>query len=583
MNSEYDIRSIFEEMELELIRSMRRNLAKHQKWEEDEGINWTMWQAEQLKSFDKFKKENEKIFGKRFATVNAEIRGFLEHTYETAGLDQEKEILNALANNKKIKEKTKKGLEGSFFNLNKKKMNALINATTNDLSKAEHAMLRLTNDQYRKIIYKAETMFNSGGFTLKQAIDAASKDFLKAGINCVEYKDGRRVNIASYAEMCLRTSNKRAKFTAEGDVRKSYGITTVKISRYGGCSETCLPWQGRVYVDDVWSGGTKEEAEDKKLPLLSTAIEGGLFHPNCKHSMFTYYYDRKKAMGKLQEDGVEVTPEEQEHKRNHLHIQQQKRLEEGSLDPQNIQEARHRKEQWIEKDEELLADKPILSSLRKKVKGLLVDNKVVSYDELPEKIRVNFESSLKNADQYVNKILQSHVRETDYSIGYDASKFSHRNIIKLENENISPSTLAHELFHMIDYKYGITNNDIFRKALEEDYKRIIYISNGDVLSYFCKKYPNAFFKTKKGNVKIREKYCGISDIISALSNDQIHFGYHHEEDYWKKDSSRLSKEAWAQYGRIGFDNDDEVFEMLLEEFENFNKIALSELKKIAKK
>lgn len=278
MNSEYDIRSIFEEMELELIRSMRRNLQKHQDWESEEGINWTMWQAEQLKSFDKFKKDNEKIFKRRFATVNAEIREFLEHTYETAGLDQEKEILNALANNKKIKEKTKKGLEGSFFNLNKKKMNALINATMNDLSKAEHAMLRLTNDQYRKIIYKAETMINSGGFTLKQAIDAASKDFLKAGINCVEYKDGRRVNIASYAEMCLRTSNKRAKFVAEGDVRKSYGITTVKISRYGGCSETCLPWQGRVYVDDVWSGGTKEEAEDKKLPLLSTAIEGGLFH-----------------------------------------------------------------------------------------------------------------------------------------------------------------------------------------------------------------------------------------------------------------------------------------------------------------
>lgn len=349
MNNEYDIRSIFEEMELELIRSMRRNLTKHQKWEEDEGINWTMWQAEQLKSFDKFKKENEKIFGKRFATVNEEIREFLEHTYVTAGLDQEKEILNALANNKKIKEKTKKGLEGSFFNLNKKKMMALIDSTTSDLSKAEHAMLRLTNDQYRKIIYKAEVMFNTGAFNLKQSIDAASKDFLKAGINCVEYKDGRRVNIASYAEMCLRTSNKRAKFVAEGDVRKEYGIHTVKISRYGGCSEMCLPWQGKVYVDDVWSGGTKEEAEEKKLPLLSTAIEGGLMHPNCKHSMFTYYYDRKKAYGQLEQDGVEVPKDEQEHRRNHLHIQQQKRLEEGSLDPQNIQEAKFKKEQWIEK------------------------------------------------------------------------------------------------------------------------------------------------------------------------------------------------------------------------------------------
>ena len=153
MNNEYDIRSIFEEMELELIRSMRRNLAKHQKWEEKESFNWTMWQAEQLKSFDKFKKKNEKIFGERFATVNDEIREFLEKTYKTSGLNQEREILEMLSKGKQFNDNIEKGLDGSFFNLNKKKMEALINATTNDLSKAEHAMLRLTNDQYRKIIY----------------------------------------------------------------------------------------------------------------------------------------------------------------------------------------------------------------------------------------------------------------------------------------------------------------------------------------------------------------------------------------------------------------------------------------------
>lgn len=57
------------------------------------------------------------------------------------------------------------------------------------------------------------------------------------------------------------------------------------------CSKTCLPWQVRVYIDDVYSGGTKEEAEELKLPLLSTAIKGGLFHPNCKHITKTYYPD----------------------------------------------------------------------------------------------------------------------------------------------------------------------------------------------------------------------------------------------------------------------------------------------------
>lgn len=57
---DYDMRSVFEQMELELIASMKRNLSKHKKWEKDEGMNWTMWQAEQLKTLEQFKQENRK-------------------------------------------------------------------------------------------------------------------------------------------------------------------------------------------------------------------------------------------------------------------------------------------------------------------------------------------------------------------------------------------------------------------------------------------------------------------------------------------------------------------------------------------
>jgi len=352
--NDYDIREAFEEMELELIASMRRNLAKHQKWEKAEGMNWTMWQAEQLKTLENFKKENKKLFGKKFSSINAEIANFLTQTYKVSGFKQERAILDQLAKGNKVKSSLSQGLEGGFFSLNEDKMNALIKATTKDMEKAEHAMLRMVNDQYRKTIFNAQVMANSGAFTLQQSIDKATKDFLRAGINCIQYKDGRRVNIASYAEMAIRTANKRAKLVSEGDVRKAYDVHTVRVSKYGQCSKTCLPWQGRVYVDDVYSGGTKKEAKEKNLPLLSEAIEGGLFHPNCKHTMTTYFYDIKKALGKLQEDGAENPLEEQEHRKNKLHIQQQKRLETGSLDPVNVEQAKEMKEKWIEKDEKII-------------------------------------------------------------------------------------------------------------------------------------------------------------------------------------------------------------------------------------
>ena len=33
----------------------------------------------------------------------------------------------------------------------------------------------------------------------------ATEEFLRKGIDCIEYKDGKRVNIASYVQMALRT------------------------------------------------------------------------------------------------------------------------------------------------------------------------------------------------------------------------------------------------------------------------------------------------------------------------------------------------------------------------------------------
>lgn len=389
--NEYDVRKAFEEMELELIASMKRNLQRHLDWEKDEGFNWNMWQVEQLKTLENFKKENQKIFNKKFSSINAEIANFLKSSYEASGFETEIGILDEIAKGMFVNNINQKGINSSFFSLNKSKMEALIKATTKDIEKAEHAMLRMVNDQYRKTIFNAQVMANSGAFTLQQSIDKATKDFLRTGINCIQYKNGRRVNIATYAEMAIRTANKRAVLISEGDVRNVYGIHTVRISSYGGCSETCLPWQGRIYIDDVYSGGTKEEAQEKKLPLLSDAIAGGLFHPNCKHRASTYFYDLKKTLSKLEEDGVENPPEEQEHRKNLLHIQQQKRLENGFLDSNNIEQAKKRKEQWEIRDKKLRFEYNDDS----KDEYLDILNSFKQKDDLPSALVLNEEKSKK--------------------------------------------------------------------------------------------------------------------------------------------------------------------------------------------
>ena len=130
----------------------------------------------------------------------------------------------------------------------------------------------------------------------RRGIDFATREFLDKGINCIVYADGRRVNIADYVRMALRTTSTRAALQGAAKRFAELGYDTVLISQYGGCSETCEPYQGKVYIDDVftlWSGQIsgdfgKSNYCDKWFVLLSVAIRGGLFHPNCRHTMGQY-------------------------------------------------------------------------------------------------------------------------------------------------------------------------------------------------------------------------------------------------------------------------------------------------------
>nr|DAP15482.1 MAG TPA: minor capsid protein [Caudoviricetes sp.] len=95
------------------------------------------------------------------------------------------------------------------------------------------AMLRMANDQYRKVIFNSQVYYNSGAGTYEKAVDMATKDFLSRGINCIQYKNGARVNIASYVGMALRTANTRAYCQGEGAKRQEWGVSTVIVNKRG--------------------------------------------------------------------------------------------------------------------------------------------------------------------------------------------------------------------------------------------------------------------------------------------------------------------------------------------------------------
>lgn len=273
-----DIAALFDALELDLVKSLHRCLARHQQQEQTEGgqngtpRHWQAWQTAKLRDLRRFRRENTAILGEYRDRIDADTRTLLEEEAAQGGAD-------------------------GFFRMSDERMTALLNEMQQANEQSERAALRYMNDVYRKTILRTAAAMQAGGQTLQQATDAATRDFLDQGIACIRYRNGRRVNISTYAEMALRTAGTRAMLMGEAAQRERFGLDTVLVSQYGACSPTCLPWQGLVYIDDVFQpyhgprtpGGTYGVSRNgRQYPLLSVAMQGGLFHPNCRHTLGTW-------------------------------------------------------------------------------------------------------------------------------------------------------------------------------------------------------------------------------------------------------------------------------------------------------
>ena len=278
---------------------MIRNMDRHRAEETKEGYNWSMWQVEQLKALEKYKRKNQKKYQKQFKSINSQIEQLIRQARMKGGLKQELKILQAIRKGWKTNGRNgtpaHDAMTAEFFRLNDRKLDALVEATIHDMEAAETAVLRKANDDYRKAIYNTQVYANTGAGTYEKAVDMATKDMLSRGLNCVMYANGARHTLADYADMAIRTASKRAYLQGEGEKRQEWGIATVIMAKRGNPCPKCLPFVGKVLIDDVWSGGSKDGVDPetgKRYPLMSYAISKGLYHPRCKDSHTTYYYRR---------------------------------------------------------------------------------------------------------------------------------------------------------------------------------------------------------------------------------------------------------------------------------------------------
>ncbi|WP_294653721.1 phage minor capsid protein [uncultured Ruminococcus sp.] len=356
----YDIAEALRKMEEELIQSMKRNLQRHLKEEDAEGFDWAQWQAEKLNSIARYRAQNRHIIGGYISTIPQQIEDMIRQSYETGKQQEEIRILKAIRQGYLAAAGTAGEIGTGFFAVNERKLNALVKATQGEMHKAVSSILRYQDDIYRQTIFRSAAQFNMGGKSLGQAVDAAAQDFLAQGIRNIRYKDGRYVNIASYAEMALRTANLRANIQGEAAKRDEWGICTVKLSAHGSACPKCIPWQGKVYYDDVY--GSVPVPKDGKYPLLSTAIAGGALHPNCKNGVHTWFEGINQPPREMTQEEIDEANRrydlEQQQRYCERNVRKYKRLKLGAIDPENAAKYAAQEQAWRKRLNGLVKENP---------------------------------------------------------------------------------------------------------------------------------------------------------------------------------------------------------------------------------
>ena len=387
----YDVSRAFERIENELLESMTRNLKKHKAEETELGIEWTQWQAIQLEELHRFKQEAAKKYGLEFKSMNKKIRETIANASLQGASDEELNILKALEKGYVLKRE--RGLSAGFFQTNQKRLDALMNAVEHDMKTAQTAVLRYANDKYRQIIFQSQVAASSGAITYEKAVDMATSDFLKNGLNCITYSNGAVHNIVSYADMAVRTASKRAYLMGEGQKRQEWGVSTVILNKRFNACPLCMPFEGKVLIDDVWSGGS---SKDGPYPLMSSAMAAGLYHPNCKDKHSTYFEGISSKPESRYYEEKPVIKERQliENKLNHAKRQAKSynRLAKNSLDAENQETYRARATEW---DNNVKQYREQLDSFEEK-NGLELKDKIF---ELEEK---GIEPQAKPEYNYVN-------------------------------------------------------------------------------------------------------------------------------------------------------------------------------------
>lgn len=163
---------------------------------------------------------------------------------------------------------------------------------------------RAVVDGYRRIVARASGGVLLGTVTRRQAAQRALDQFAARGITGFIDRSGRSWDMASYAEMAVRSVTARAAVEGHIDALAEIGVGLVIVSDAPLECPLCAQWEGEILTLSGPPGPQSLRVEHAIQPSglfaptrtlvvhtagsLVEARAAGLFHPNCRHSLSAY-------------------------------------------------------------------------------------------------------------------------------------------------------------------------------------------------------------------------------------------------------------------------------------------------------
>lgn len=172
----------------------------------------------------------------------------------------------------------------------------LVGALTGALRGTHLPVLRTALDAYREAVAAGGAGdVLTGVSTRRQATQRAWSRLVDRGITGFTDVRGRQWNLASYTEMSMRTGVAQAAVEGHLDRLAGVGLDLVIVSNSAQECKLCRPYEGKILSRSGATGtvlaenpATGELVHVEISGTLADAIRGGLFHPNCRHSVSAY-------------------------------------------------------------------------------------------------------------------------------------------------------------------------------------------------------------------------------------------------------------------------------------------------------